>query len=65
MFGYPNFTLWILIGALDIIGHSPWGFSGPILEIFLLGEIRRQLILGAPGRRISPFLISPDQDMER
>ena len=28
------------------IGHSPWGFSGPILQCFLrlLGEIGRQLI---------------------
>ena len=28
------------------IGHSPWGFSGPILQCFLrlFGEIGRQLI---------------------
>ena len=31
------------IGTFDVIGHSPWGFSGPILQIFLSGEIRRQL----------------------
>ena len=31
-------------GTLDVIGHSPWSFSGPILQILLLGEIGRQLI---------------------
>ena len=30
---------------LNVIGHSPWGFSGPILQIFILGEIGRQLTL--------------------
>ena len=30
--------------TLDVIGHSPWGFSGPLLQISLLGEIGRQLI---------------------
>ena len=44
-------TNWRLNGDLNVIviariGHSPWGFSGPILQYFLrlLGEIGRQLI---------------------
>ena len=38
--------------TLKVIGHSPWGFLEPILQIFLLGEIGRQLYkYGAPGSR--------------
>ena len=36
----------LIVIVLARIGHSPWGFSGPILQYFLrlLGEIGRQLI---------------------
>ena len=36
----------IIVIVIARIGHSPWGFSGPILQCFLrlLGEIGRQLI---------------------
>ena len=36
----------VIVIIIARIGHSPWGFSGPILQCFLrlLGEIGRQLI---------------------
>ena len=36
----------VIVIVIARIGHSPWGFSGPILQCFLrlLGEIGRQLI---------------------
>ena len=36
----------VIVIVIARIGHSPWGFSGPILQYFLrlLGEIGRQLI---------------------
>ena len=45
-----SWRLWRLLGKyillllLDVIGHSPWGFSGPILQLVLLGELGHQLI---------------------
>ena len=44
---HPTTQLIIAIAiVIARIGHSPWGFSGPILQYFLrlLGEIGRQLI---------------------
>ena len=40
----PRPLLLYIEHTINVIGHSPWGFSGPILQIFLLGEIGRQLI---------------------
>ena len=45
----PYFLLkgqFVIVIVIARIGHSPWGFSGPILQCFLrlLGEIGRQLI---------------------
>ena len=34
----------VIVIVIARIGHSPWGFSGPIIQFFLLGEIVRQLI---------------------
>ena len=50
------------LNTMNVTGHSPWGFSGPILQIFLLGDVRSDVSLyNAPqAAAISAFFISPD-----
>ena len=44
---------------LDVIGHSPWGFSGPILQFFYWVRSDVSLYKAPQAAAISPFLISP------
>ena len=45
-FYHQIFFSHLIVIVIARIGHSPWGFSGPILQCLLrlLGEIGRQLI---------------------